>query len=193
MDLVLILFLVAPCVPVVLLLALIVRRDGGPVFFGHLRVGQDGRLFRCWKLRTMVPDAEKVLATYLEQNPDAAEEWSLNVKLRDDPRITSVGRFLRASSLDELPQLWNVFLGEMSLVGPRPVTLAEIDKYEGHKECYMALRPGITGLWQVSGRNSVDYSERVSLDAQYFATCSLGQDMKILFRTLGVVLRKTGQ
>lgn len=141
----------------------------------------------------MVPDAEKVLATYLEQNPDAAEEWSLNVKLRDDPRITSVGRFLRASSLDELPQLWNVFLGEMSLVGPRPITLAEIDKYEGHKECYMALRPGITGLWQVSGRNSVDYSERVSLDAQYFATCSLGQDMKILFRTLGVVLRKTGQ
>ncbi len=193
LDLALVLLLVGPCALVIGALAMAVRRDGGPVFFGHQRVGQDGRLFRCWKLRTMVPNAEEVLQAHLAENPIAAREWAADVKLRADPRITRLGRFLRATSLDELPQLWNVALGEMSLVGPRPVTPSELDRYKGQEHSYLALKPGITGLWQVSGRNGIDYTERVRLDVQYFASCSFSQDMKILFRTFGAVLRRTGQ
>lgn len=193
LDILLLLVLAAPFVLVIAMLAIAVRRDGGPAFFGHKRVGQDGRTFRCWKLRTMVPNAEEVLLEYLAKNPDAASEWAAHVKLRNDPRITRLGHVLRATSLDELPQLWNVFVGEMTFVGPRPVTPSEMEKYEGHEQCYLSLRPGITGLWQVSGRNSTDYRERVQLDSQYYATCSLGQDARILFRTFGAVLRRTGQ
>lgn len=193
LDILLLLILAAPFVLIIAMLAIAVRRDGGPAFFGHKRVGQDGRIFRCWKLRTMVPNAEEVLLEHLANNPDAASEWAANVKLRNDPRITRLGYVLRATSLDELPQLWNVFVGEMTFVGPRPVTASEMEKYEGHEQCYLSLRPGITGLWQVSGRNSTDYRERVQLDCQYYATCSFGQDGRILFRTFGAVLRRTGQ
>ena len=193
LDILLLLILAAPFVLVIAALALAVRRDGGPAFFGHKRVGQDGRTFRCWKLRTMVPNAEQVLLEHLAAHPDAASEWAANVKLRNDPRITRLGYILRATSLDELPQLWNVFVGEMTLVGPRPVTPSEMEKYEGYEQCYLSLRPGITGLWQVSGRNATDYRERVQLDSHYYSTCSFSQDVKILFRTFGAVLRRTGQ
>lgn len=193
LDILLLLILAVPFVLVIAMLAIAVRRDGGPAFFGHKRVGQDGRTFRCWKLRTMVPNAEEVLLEHLAENPDAASEWAANVKLRNDPRITRLGYVLRATSLDELPQLWNVFVGEMTFVGPRPVTPSEMEKYEGHEQCYLSLRPGITGLWQVSGRNATDYRERVQLDSQYYVICSFGQDARILFRTFGAVLRRTGQ
>jgi lipopolysaccharide/colanic/teichoic acid biosynthesis glycosyltransferase len=192
-DIALLIALAAPFAIVIALLALAVRRDGGPAFFGHKRVGQNGRMFRCWKLRTMVPNAEEVLIAYLAENPEAAKEWAMHVKLHDDPRVTRLGRFLRATSLDELPQLWNVFVGDMTFVGPRPVTLSEMEKYAGHEQSYLSLRPGITGLWQVSGRNDTDYGQRVRLDSQYYAICSLRQDFLILFRTFGAVLRRTGK
>lgn len=193
LDLLLALLLVPACALVVAFLVLAIRRDGGPAFFGHVRVGQGGRLFRCWKLRTMVPDAQEVFRAHLAENPEAALEWARDVKLRDDPRITSLGRVLRATSLDELPQLWNVLVGDMSLVGPRPVTETELERYAGHEHCYLWLRPGVTGLWQVSGRNGIGYDERVRLDAQYFTTCSLRQDISILLRTFGAVIKRTGQ
>lgn len=169
-----------------------VRLDGGAGFFGHERVGQDGRTFQCWKLRTMVPDARARLKEHLRRDPDAAREWAQTYKLRDDPRVTRLGRFLRKCSLDELPQLWNVWKGEMSLVGPRPVPRAELQEYAGFERAYCAMRPGITGLWQVSGRNDVAYADRVQMDMTYARKASLLMDLGILGRTLGVVLRRTG-
>ena len=169
-----------------------VRLDGGAGFFGHERVGQDGRAFHCWKLRTMVPDARARLRDHLRHDPAAAREWAQTYKLRNDPRVTRLGRFLRKSSLDELPQLWNVLRGEMSLVGPRPVPRAELLEYAGFERAYYAMRPGITGLWQVSGRNSVTYADRVQMDMTYARKASLLMDLRILGRTIGVVLRRTG-
>jgi exopolysaccharide production protein ExoY len=178
---------------VIALLCLLTRLDGGPGFFGHVRVGKDNREFRCWKIRTMVPDAEAVLTAHLAQNPAAAAEWARDFKLTDDPRVTRLGRFLRASSLDELPQIWNVLCGEMSLVGPRPVTRGEMDRYAGYEWCYLSVKPGITGMWQVSGRNDVSYDRRVQLDMQYLRKQSILQDIVILLRTARVVLTGTGR
>ncbi len=179
--------------PVVAVLIALVRRDGGPGLFGHVRIGRDGKPFRCWKIRTMVPNAEQVLEQYLANSPEARAEWERDFKLTNDPRVTAFGRFLRATSLDELPQVVNVLMGEMSLVGPRPVTREELKMYREFEWCYLALKPGVTGPWQVSGRNAVGYDERVKLDATYYLERSTGGDLMILLRTIGVVFRANGR
>ncbi|MCY0873193.1 MAG: exopolysaccharide biosynthesis polyprenyl glycosylphosphotransferase, partial [Acidithiobacillus caldus] len=166
------------------------KEDGGPVFFRQTRVGRDGKSFGCLKFRSMVPDAEARLQRYLAENPAIAQEYQRNFKLRDDPRVTRIGRFLRRSSLDELPQLFNVLLGDMSLVGPRPVTAKELMEYYGEvSPVYQSVPPGITGLWQVSGRSDTSYSQRVYLDAWYVKNWTLWYDIVILLRTVRVVLR----
>jgi undecaprenyl-phosphate galactose phosphotransferase len=192
MDVGLSLALVPMVAPVVGALALLVRLDGGPAFFGHERVGRDGRGFRCWKIRTMVPDAQQRLRRHLAQNPAAMREWQQNYKLADDPRVTRLGRFLRKTSLDELPQLWNVLRGDMSLVGPRPVPREELEAYAGSERAYFLYRPGVTGLWQVSGRNAVAYEDRVRMDMDYSMRACARLDLLILLRTGLVVLRRTG-
>ncbi len=179
--------------PLLLFVALaIFSTERGSVFFGHNRIGYKGRNFRCLKFRSMVPNADKVLAEYLATNPAAKTEWDATQKLRDDPRITPLGRFLRTTSLDELPQLINVVRGDMSLVGPRPIVQAEVDRYGNHIHAYTSTRPGITGLWQVSGRSDVDYGRRVMLDSHYVTTWSLPGDVLILLRTVKVVFSQSG-
>ncbi len=168
------------------------RTDGAPLFFGHYRVGRGGRLFRCLKFRTMRRDADVVLARLLETDPAARAEWARDQKLAHDPRITPIGHFLRKSSLDELPQLLNVLRGEMRLVGPRPVTRPELMRYDTVRWHYVSVTPGITGLWQVSGRNQTTYDERVALDRQYVEQASLSMDVKILLRTAHVVVTGHG-
>ncbi|MGI3170902.1 sugar transferase [Pseudooceanicola sp. C21-150M6] len=191
-DILLSILMLPVLIPVILLLAIAVRLEGGPGFFGHHRVGQGGRLFRCWKIRTMVPDAQARLEALLASDALAREEWARDQKLRNDPRVTRLGNFLRKSSLDELPQIWNVLRGDMSLIGPRPVTEPELVKYGAKKWAYLAMRPGITGLWQVSGRNDVSYDERVQLDVDYHNSMSFAGDLRILVQTVGAVLGKTG-
>lgn len=187
--------IIAPLVlPIIGLLWCLVRLDGGPGFFGHMRVGESGREFRCLKIRSMVQDAEARLNTHLEQSKEARDEWAQNAKLKDDPRITKLGRFLRKSSLDELPQIFNVLKGEMSFVGPRPVPKDElIDRYGSRRLVYEAMKPGITGLWQVSGRNDVSYAERIALDERYLTHRSFGLDIKIILKTASAVIGRTGQ
>jgi lipopolysaccharide/colanic/teichoic acid biosynthesis glycosyltransferase len=176
--------------PLILGLALVVRRDGGPAFYSQLRVGKGGRHFRMWKLRSMVADADARFAAYLDQNPEARREWDTTQKLKRDPRITAFGAFLRKSSLDELPQLFNVLTGDMSLVGPRPMMLNQQAMYPG--QAYFALRPGITGHWQTAGRNATTFEARAAYDTAYDADLSLQTDLAILTRTVGVVMRGTG-
>jgi len=183
------LILAAPLFAVV---ALLVSMDGGPVFFRHRRVGRGGALFGCWKFRTMILDAEPCLEEYFSHHPQALDEWRREQKLAFDPRVTPIGKFLRRSSLDELPQLLNVLAGEMSLVGPRPVTVDELRHYGTAAPLYMSARPGITGLWQVSGRNDVGYAQRVALDEQYLQRGGALLDFLILYRTIGVVLSRRG-
>jgi undecaprenyl-phosphate galactose phosphotransferase len=179
--------------PLMLVVAYRIRRaDGGKVFFAHSRVGRHGELFRCYKFRTMVANAGEVLARVLAEDPRARAEWERDHKLRDDPRITAVGRFLRRTSLDELPQLLNVLRGEMSLVGPRPVVVDELDRYGEARIYYLQVRPGLTGLWQISGRNDVDYGRRVSLDTWYVRNWTLWYDLVILFKTVLVVPSRGG-
>lgn len=192
LDICLCLVLLPVAVPLVALLCCLVRRDGAPGLFAHDRIGRDGVRFRCWKIRTMVPDAQERLDRVLASDPEARKEWDRDRKLRNDPRVTRLGRVLRRSSLDELPQLWNVLRGEMSLIGPRPVTLPELEKYGARRWAYLSVRPGITGLWQVSGRNSMGYEDRVQLDVAYTHDMSLLWDLWILLRTVGAVLRRTG-
>jgi lipopolysaccharide/colanic/teichoic acid biosynthesis glycosyltransferase len=181
------------CLPVFLVIAALVRLDGGPVFYAHERVGRGGRLFGCLKFRSMVADADRRLAALLERDPQARAEWEATRKLKADPRITAFGRFLRASSLDELPQILNVLAGHMSLVGPRPVQAAELAVFYGPAaQHYMAVRPGITGPWQVSGRNDTSYAQRVALDVAYARQTSLLNDVKILLRTPMAVLARRG-
>jgi lipopolysaccharide/colanic/teichoic acid biosynthesis glycosyltransferase len=160
---------------------------GNPIF-AQQRVGRGGKLFRCYKFRTMINGAEQVLADYLEQNPAAREEWRLTFKLAHDPRITPIGHFLRKSSLDELPQLFNILRGDMSLVGPRPIVPAEVPRYRSRIRAYYTVRPGLTGLWQVSGRNLVSYRRRVAIDAAYARKASIALDLIILVKTVGVVV-----
>lgn len=192
LDLVLAVLLLPTLIPVIAVLYVLVRLDGGPGFFGHKRVGRNNQEFRCWKVRTMVVDAQERLDALLASSPEARAEWERDQKLRNDPRVTRLGNFLRKTSLDELPQIWNVIKGEMSLVGPRPVTRSEMSRYGGYAWAYQALRPGITGLWQVSGRNDVSYDERVELDVRYLNEMSLASDISILMRTGKVILDKTG-
>jgi Undecaprenyl-phosphate galactose phosphotransferase WbaP len=178
--------------PFILAIAALLRREGGPVIFRHRRVGRNGKAFDCLKFRSMVPDADRVLRALLEAHPELKAEWVSNHKLRIDPRITSVGRFLRRTSLDELPQLWNVIRGDMSLVGPRPVIREELLRYGRCASIYLSARPGVTGLWQVTGRNNTDYRRRVVLDVYYVRRQNLLLDMYILAKTTRVVLGGAG-
>ena len=186
--------LVAAALPIVFMtiaiLAVVIRRDGGPAFYGQKRVGRDGEIFTCWKLRTMVVDAESKLAAYLENNADARVEWEQTQKLKNDPRITPFGRFTRKTSLDELPQLWNILVGEMSLVGPRPMMPSQQALYHG--TAYYDMAPGLTGYWQVSERNESTFASRVGFDNRYARELTFLTDVKILLRTVNVVLRGTG-
>jgi len=172
--------------------ALLKLREGGTVFFAHERVGRGGRRFRCLKFRTMVPDAEERLAEILSSSPVARAEWEASRKLTHDPRISCLGHFLRRTSLDELPQFFNVLKGEMSIVGPRPIVAEEMARYRDRIGDYLAVRPGVTGLWQVSGRSDTTFDERVALDSQYVQSMSLWQDLRIVIRTLGVLLNQKG-
>lgn len=179
--------------PLMVVVALVVRlQDGGPIAFGHRRIGVNGRTFRCLKFRSMVVDAETKLQNLLAQNADARQEWEADNKLRCDPRITPLGQLLRRTSLDELPQFVNVLRGEMSIVGPRPIITAEIVRYGRSFRHYASVRPGITGLWQVSGRNNVSYRRRVALDRLYAQRRSIGLYIYILAKTLPAVLTREG-
>ncbi|NYT46307.1 undecaprenyl-phosphate galactose phosphotransferase WbaP [Alcaligenaceae bacterium] len=178
--------------PVLLGLALYIRRDGGRAFYGHERVGRNGRKFKCWKYRSMVVNASDILMRLLADDAQARAEWEKDFKLKNDPRITRVGAFIRRTSMDELPQLWNVLKGEMSLVGPRPIVAAELERYADDADYYLMAKPGMTGLWQVSGRNDVDYDKRVYFDAWYVKNWSLWNDIAILFKTVNVVLKRDG-
>jgi undecaprenyl-phosphate galactose phosphotransferase len=172
--------------PFMLMVAGAIRAGGASPLFSHSRVGKHGCTFQCYKFRTMVMDADRVLSAYLANNLEAQAEWSRDHKLRNDPRVTALGRFLRRTSLDELPQLINVLKGEMTLVGPRPVVHEELERYGDVLRAYLSVRPGVTGIWQVSGRNDTSYDERVALDAWYVENRSLLLDFKILLRTLTV-------
>lgn len=169
-----------------------IRRDGGPAIFAHSRVGRTGTPFPCYKFRTMHVDAERQLRELLASDPAARAEWESEFKLRNDPRITPIGHFLRRTSLDELPQLFNVIRGEMSLVGPRPVIGAELERYGDDLDYFLMVRPGMTGLWQVSGRNDTGYDTRVYLDTWYVKNWSLWYDIAILFKTIKVVFKREG-
>ncbi|WP_254695498.1 sugar transferase [Oceanicola sp. D3] len=179
--------------PVILVLCAITRRDGAPGLFGHERVGRNGQPFNCWKIRSMVPNAKERLAEHLASNPEAAAEWERDFKLDNDPRITRLGHFIRKTSLDELPQLWNVLVGDMSFVGPRPIVASELARYGEHRREYLSVRPGITGPWQVSGRNDISYAERVRMDASYAHSMNLPTDVALIFKTVGVVFAPTGK
>jgi Undecaprenyl-phosphate galactose phosphotransferase WbaP len=183
--------------PVLLLLFLAVAAavrftSPGPILFSHRRIRKHGAFFSMWKFRTMCVDSAQVLEDYLASDPEARAEWRRTHKLRHDPRVTRVGVFMRRFSLDELPQFWNVLQGTMSLVGPRPIVAAEVEKYGEYFADYCKVKPGLTGLWQVSGRSEVTYEERVQLDCRYVRTWSLLGDAKILARTLSSVVNQDG-
>ncbi|MFY7914544.1 MAG: sugar transferase [Rubrivivax sp.] len=187
------LFLVLVLSPVLLAVLLAIRiTDPGPVFFGHYRVGRGGRLIKVLKFRSMRVDAQQRLAELLASDVQARAEWERDFKLSNDPRVTRTGRFLRRSSLDELPQLFNVLKGEMRLVGPRPITAQELRRYGSARWHYLSVTPGVTGLWQVSGRNELSYAERVELDRYYVDNRSLLLDASILCRTVLVVTTGRG-
>ncbi len=179
--------------PLMLLTALMIRIfDPGPILFRQRRIGAGGQVFECLKFRTMVTDADTRLYDLLLNCPEARAEWDIGHKLRKDPRTTPIGRFLRKSSIDELPQLLNILKGEMSLVGPRPIVAAEIERYGRYFNYYARVRPGLTGLWQVSGRNNVSYRRRVAMDVIYARKRNLGLNLHILARTIPAVLTATG-
>lgn len=184
--------LIAVLSPLLAVLFWKVRSDGGNSLYSHKRVGHNGQEFDCLKFRTMVVAAERTLEELLDSKPALREEWNRDHKLKNDPRVTDIGSVLRQSSLDELPQLWNVLRGEMSLVGPRPIVSEEVPKYGSGIHLYRSVRPGMTGLWQVSGRNNTDYSNRIYLDAWYVKNWSLWSDIVIMFKTVNVVLNKNG-
>ena len=178
--------------PLMLAIAWLVRRDGGPALFAHPRIGKKARVFKCYKFRTMVVDAEKQLEKLLQQRPELRKQWLSERKLQADPRVNALGRFLRRTSLDELPQLINVVRGEMSLVGPRPVVRSELRRFGSDVGYYLLVRPGMTGLWQISGRSDTDYDKRVYLDAWYVKNWSFWYDLIILLKTIKVVIKREG-
>jgi lipopolysaccharide/colanic/teichoic acid biosynthesis glycosyltransferase len=189
-DITLVILAAPIALPLVAILAVLAACDGSSPFFTQRRVGKNGNVFSLLKIRTMIPDAQAKLDAYLDSNEDARREWDSTQKLKNDVRITPIGKFLRKSSLDELPQLWNVLRGDMSLVGPRPMMEDQKPLYPG--SAYYALRPGITGLWQISDRNESTFAARAEFDADYFNSLSLKTDLSILARTVSVVLRCTG-
>ncbi|HBV8909648.1 TPA: undecaprenyl-phosphate galactose phosphotransferase WbaP, partial [Klebsiella pneumoniae] len=185
-------FIIIILSPALLYISRKVKKDGGPAIYGHERIGKGGRPFKCLKFRSMVINSKEVLEELLICDPKARQEWNATFKLKNDPRITKIGAFLRRTSLDELPQLFNVLKGDMSLVGPRPIITAELERYNDEVDYYLLSKPGMTGLWQVSGRSDVDYETRVYLDAWYVKNWSMWNDIAILFKTISVVLRKDG-
>ena len=181
--------------PLILIISLIIKINapGGPIFFGHKRIGKDGKFFRVYKFRTMVVNAEEKLQKMLDKNPEIRAEYEKDFKLRDDPRVIPyIGDFMRRSSLDELPQFFNSLIGNMSVVGPRPIVEEEISKYGKYKTKLYSVKPGVTGLWQVSGRNDITYDERVALDMEYIDTYSPIMDIKIIMKTISVMIFRRG-
>lgn len=191
LDIFLVVMALPIVLPMVIILSIMIMTDGHSPFYRQERVGRGGRIFKLWKLRTMVPNAKAELEKYLDGNEEARREWDAYQKLTRDPRITKVGHFLRKSSLDEIPQLWNVLTGDMSLVGPHPMMPEQRDLYPGR--AYYALRPGLTGMWQVSDRNASTFAQRADFDTTYERDLSAGLDAKLIVATVGVVLRGTGQ
>ncbi len=192
LDVTLILVFLPLLIPLIAAIALLACLDRGPGFYGHQRIGRNGRVFRCWKIRTMVPNADQALRDILTDDPAAAIEWARSFKLKSDPRISKLGQILRKTSLDELPQIWNVLRGDMSLVGPRPITAGELAFYGPDQQTYLNHRPGITGMWQVHGRSDGCYVARVRLDQQYGRELSLFIDIALILRTGFCVLARTG-
>jgi Undecaprenyl-phosphate galactose phosphotransferase WbaP len=178
--------------PLMLIIIVLIRIEGQPVLFWHTRIGRNGQTFRCVKFRTMVRDAEQMLQRVLKERPDLRDEWTKAFKLRQDPRVTRTGRVLRLTSLDELPQLWNVLRGDMSLVGPRPIVRAELLRYGRYASRYLAVKPGLTGLWQINGRNDTTYRRRVAMDTFYVRHQSLWLDFCVLVATPAAVLQRNG-
>jgi lipopolysaccharide/colanic/teichoic acid biosynthesis glycosyltransferase len=181
--------------PVFLIIAILIKivSPKGPVFFGHQRIGKDGKFFRIYKFRTMVPNAEEILQEWLTNHPEIKKEYEKDFKLKDDPRIIpGIGTFLRESSLDELPQFFNSFIGNMSVIGPRPIIEDEVQKYGKYVVKLYSVKPGVSGLWQVSGRNDLSYDIRVKLDMKYINNQSLWLDIKIIFKTISVMIFKKG-
>jgi lipopolysaccharide/colanic/teichoic acid biosynthesis glycosyltransferase len=184
------LFGILVCAPLILSVVAAVRlSSSGPAFYSQLRIGRNGRYFRCWKFRTMVLDADSHLLRLLEASPALRDEYTASLKLRTDPRVTRIGRLLRRTSLDELPQLWNVLKGEMSLVGPRPLLIDEPERYGDALDTVLRVRPGLTGIWQVSGRNAVPYEVRVAMQAQQAEQTALSRDFVVVLRTLAQMVR----
>ena len=190
LDVVMALLALVPAVAILVPLMAIIALDGRSPIYVQKRLGRHGRVFHMFKLRSMVAGADEILDAYLERNPQARAEWDLTQKLKTDPRITVFGSFIRKTSLDELPQLFNVLLGQMSMVGPRPMMVDQRELYPG--AAYYDMRPGITGFWQVSDRNETSFAERAFFDNAYFRQMSLGTDLRVLARTVKVVLRATG-
>lgn len=181
--------------PIFALISLLIyyNSPGEKIIYSHRRIGRGGKIFRCFKFRTMYPDSDHRLKELLSSNPAMKEEWEKSFKLKSDPRITPIGKFLRKTSLDELPQFWNVIKGDLSIVGPRPVVQEEIDKHIGHKAAkILSIRPGLTGVWQVSGRNNICYKERIELDEYYVDNQSLLLDLKLIGKTIPVMLFSKG-
>lgn len=180
-------------IPAFVLISVAIKlSDGGPVFFRQTRIGRSGCRFTLLKFRSMVPEAEDILSSYLDSNPSAKAEWAASQKLANDPRITVLGNFLRKSSLDELPQLINIFMGHMSIVGPRPITEKELTRYGDKLTHYLSVMPGLTGLWQVSGRSDCKYAERVQMDVEYANTRTAWLDLIIILRTIPAVIFHRG-
>jgi exopolysaccharide production protein ExoY len=190
LDIAFILLALPFLVPILLIVAIIVATDGHAALYSQERIGRNGRTFRIWKFRTMVPDAKQRLDDLIATDVDLAREWNRTQKLKNDPRIIPVGHLLRKTSIDELPQLWNVMKGDMSLVGPRPMMTDQKDLYPG--KAYFAMRPGLTGLWQISDRNKTTFAARADFDTAYYSRMSLLTDFRILLATAGVVIRGTG-
>lgn len=193
-DLLMVLMIVPVALPIVAVLWLLVRLDGGPGFYSQMRIGRGGRQFRCWKLRSMAVDADERLRRMCETDPEIAREWAENQKLACDPRITRIGHLLRKSSLDELPQFWNILRGDMSIVGPRPFLPEQQDLYtQAGGTAYFLMRPGVTGEWQVRGRSTTRFIDRVRFDEGYYDNASLVQDIGLMAETVKVVARMTGR
>ena len=193
LDVILVLLACPSFILLILVIAILIMLESkGGIFYSQIRIGRGGQKFKAYKFRTMVQNADYLLQNYLEKSPELKAEWLASHKLKQDPRVTQVGAFLRKFSLDELPQLWNIFIGDMSLIGPRPIVEEEIEKYGECFELYKQVRPGLTGLWQVSGRSDTSYQRRVELDEYYLLNWSFQLDIQILFRTVSVVLRNNG-